>query len=1077
MVSAMDIINGAKSPSGETTSSPAMQLIQQRYQQNNIPMPSSPPTPTAPSSPLSQPPKLNPLQQLLSGAENVVKTIGNAIKLTFTAPTIHSPIPQEQPVQQIQSLKLQPTQKVLTPDQLDQISPTSGASAQLTTKASMTPISKVIGNISTVLQKQFPQTSDLISSLVNDPLSMKANPKKIVNDVISAFQKPLATAVQRTVASQQPSKSVADSISKELLKISGTASFALSPIGALFSAANDIPVLSSLSKLLMLPYVTVGEGAPKISNSIIDSLPLSSKTKTTLKPAVAEVFTLASQVALGHFMDATAGEYIRNTGADILQRLTKDIITEYKLPETVSLTGKQLQDIHQTGNLTTPEEKAWLADLKKNGQLTDQQYSDLIKSGKGITVNIPAEKIVTMVDKPYWAKVKEFFGKTATEPVSSVQSYGQKTTGANIAGLLPEGEHTPQEVINTIMQNKLETTSEGKQLIQAAVQAQGQGKNINVEKVQPPVEGGVPPIPKLVNDPLYEEMFNTIRTEQAKGNKELAPLKQVLSELENGKITSQQQLDARLKQLNLIPPVEGGVSKDTYYHASRQGEIKDFKSIGKPTYLSQDENFGKNYLGKESVNTKVNADLGKSITLDDKALTKILSKSYFADQARYPTVQSVVDDFNMSDGDIRDYVFRKLKEQGYNSAVLPNDWNGGFGQVKSTVVFDPAKQLKTIPSGVSVPQITAPSVVEGGVSKGLESLANEARKYKSAENIAKRQGFNTVEDYRKWFLTNKQSFPEKLIDGQIKENIQAIKNLDEHILELKSENGKLSKIQPLQGKNQFVDNTKMINKIEKSRNEYLEMLSNSLLNKDFYHFPNIKKMVSTPKVSSVVEGGVKGEGKPAPPVSPTVKQVSGGEAVKPVIEPQKVSPAKTVSVPKEQLPVGEGVAKASKLEARMKGVIGQATPEQIDALGLSTYKVMNKAEQKAQAAKYVVNNQQEALDVLKGKVNPPKGLIPESIYMALTELSKDDPTLATKIASLQATALGQRISILSEINKDNPVRLLNEVYKVREAVFQKKFGGKTVKQVTDNVVKNIKAKVKVPDKYDWGNFIKSLKTC
>ncbi len=182
---------------------------------------------------------------------------------------------------------------------------------------------------------------------------------------------------------------------------------------------------------------------------------------------------------------------------------------------------------------------------------------------------------------------------------------------------------------------------------------------------------------------------------------------------------------------------------------------------------------------------------------------------------------------------------------------------------------------------------------------------------------------------------------------------------------------------------------------------------------------------------------------------------------------------KIIEVPKEQLPVGEGKVKASKLEARLKGVIGSATQEQIDELGLSTYQTMNKADQIAKASEYVVNNQEEALQVLQGIKNPPKGIIPESIYVAIIELAKGDITLATKLSTLQATALGQRIGILSEIDKDNPVRLLNEVYKVREEEFKKRTG-KTIKEATKNEVERIKKEIKIPDKYDWGAFLDSV---
>ncbi len=225
---------------------------------------------------------------------------------------------------------------------------------------------------------------------------------------------------------------------------------------------------------------------------------------------------------------------------------------------------------------------------------------------------------------------------------------------------------------------------------------------------------------------------------------------------------------------------------------------------------------------------------------------------------------------------------------------------------------------------------------------------------------------------------------------------------------------------------------------------------------------NLNNLRTSP---SVLQGGVKEGGKI---VSPTTKKVSGGEIEKPIVKP------KTVEVPKEQLPVGEGKLKVSKLEARMKGVIGKATEKQIEDLGLSTYNEMNKKEQITKASQYVVNNQQEALDVLQGKKEAPKGIIPESIYVAMTELAKDDITLATKLSTLQATALGQRISILSEINKDNPVRLLNEVYKIREEQFKKRYGNKSVKEVSKKVAKTIKDKVKAPDKYDWSKFLDSI---
>ena len=184
---------------------------------------------------------------------------------------------------------------------------------------------------------------------------------------------------------------------------------------------------------------------------------------------------------------------------------------------------------------------------------------------------------------------------------------------------------------------------------------------------------------------------------------------------------------------------------------------------------------------------------------------------------------------------------------------------------------------------------------------------------------------------------------------------------------------------------------------------------------------------------------------------------------------------KEIVTPRSQLPATTvGKEKISKLEARMKGVIGKATPEQIEQLGLTTYNQLNKQENIASAAKYVLENREEALRVLKGEVEAPKGILRNSIFVAMDNLAQGDTELAMKLASLQSTRLGQEISVLSEINKDSPVKAMYEIIKVREEAFKKRFGTRTVKEMKARVVKDIQAKVKKPDKYDWNNFISSL---
>jgi len=207
------------------------------------------------------------------------------------------------------------------------------------------------------------------------------------------------------------------------------------------------------------------------------------------------------------------------------------------------------------------------------------------------------------------------------------------------------------------------------------------------------------------------------------------------------------------------------------------------------------------------------------------------------------------------------------------------------------------------------------------------------------------------------------------------------------------------------------------------------------------------------------------------------KQAEANPAPKEVVPAPTVSEVKpkVVSVPREQLPIkSQGDVKTSKLEARMKGVLDKATQEQIDALGLSTFNQMNKAEQKTIAIEYVKNNPEDAMKVLKGDIEPPKGILKNSIYIAMDALASDNVELARKLASLESTRFGQELSILTELNPNSPVTVIKEIIKVKEDAFKKKYG-KPVKEVVKKERAKIDKSIKTPDKWDWSAFVDSIK--
>lgn len=209
--------------------------------------------------------------------------------------------------------------------------------------------------------------------------------------------------------------------------------------------------------------------------------------------------------------------------------------------------------------------------------------------------------------------------------------------------------------------------------------------------------------------------------------------------------------------------------------------------------------------------------------------------------------------------------------------------------------------------------------------------------------------------------------------------------------------------------------------------------------------------------------------------SPLVNASSRAELEQIKVFKSHITP-KEVEVPRNQLPVGEGERLVSRHAANMKNFIGKANQEQIDELGLSTYNKMNDDKIIAKAAEYVTNNRKEAMDVLLGKKEAPAGLFPEVIYVAMinSKDAKTDMSLATALASLQATALGQRLQILSQIDKNNPIKILNKIYKIIEGDVMARNKGKSIKEIQTKNVKDMNSKVVKPNKGDWFAFVDSL---
>jgi len=119
----------------------------------------------------------------------------------------------------------------------------------------------------------------------------------------------------------------------------------------------------------------------------------------------------------------------------VLEGFTKNTIVKYNLPKTTFIEPQKVKDIFQTGKKISAEEM----DMVKSLGLDAKAYREAIQNG--IKIEVPSEKITTIVDKPYWAKAKKIFGFEPTNIVVSDKAGGVKQAPA---GYLPE-KATPME--------------------------------------------------------------------------------------------------------------------------------------------------------------------------------------------------------------------------------------------------------------------------------------------------------------------------------------------------------------------------------------------------------------------------------------------------------------------------------------------------------------------------------------------------------------------------------------------------------------------------------------------------------
>ncbi len=133
--------------------------------------------------------------------------------------------------------------------------------------------------------------------------------KKAGEDAVNTIKSAFTDEYQRMKDYIEPNQTPSQLVSSRTKVLSGAANVVFSPISAIFAGAKHIPILDQVAKVVTLPFSVAGEGATGISNAVIDKLPLSQKTKDTIKPGIGEIFALAAQIAVGRVVEAKGEKF------------------------------------------------------------------------------------------------------------------------------------------------------------------------------------------------------------------------------------------------------------------------------------------------------------------------------------------------------------------------------------------------------------------------------------------------------------------------------------------------------------------------------------------------------------------------------------------------------------------------------------------------------------------------------------------------------------------------------------------------------------------------------------------------
>src|SRR3990167_515424 len=171
-------------------------------------------------------------------------------------------------------------------------------------------------------ERAFPATKEKLVGLKEDVFTLTGEPSKIPSRFVGGFIEPLKGLggnIADVWRASAPEATKAEKVGAGLETIAGVAEVVFSPITTLFSVANEVPVLGSLTRTLETAFTAFGEAGSGIVSKTIDSIPeniMPKDVKEEIKPGLEELGALAAQIALGKL----SGEALSKTKARLSEK-------------------------------------------------------------------------------------------------------------------------------------------------------------------------------------------------------------------------------------------------------------------------------------------------------------------------------------------------------------------------------------------------------------------------------------------------------------------------------------------------------------------------------------------------------------------------------------------------------------------------------------------------------------------------------------------------------------------------------------------------------------------------------------